>query len=77
MTLTGFFSKLKKTFEDSAKKVARDNGAVKQKDESLDDEIQTENLSFKSAEKVYEFMLDVIQSLVQDRGKLAQLFKDM
>ncbi len=44
---------------------------------STSDEIQSDNLSFKSAEKVYDYMMDVIQSLVTDRGKLAQLFKDM
>lgn len=45
--------------------------------ESFDAYSNADNISFKSAEKVYEFIIDVIQILVPDRGKLAQLFKDM
>lgn len=36
-----------------------------------------QNLHFKSAEKVHDFLMEVIQNLVQNRGQLAQLFKDM
>ncbi len=39
--------------------------------DSLDEFSNNDQISFKSAEKVYEFIVDLIQTLVADRGKLA------
>jgi hypothetical protein len=39
--------------------------------DSFEEYSNTDQISFKSAEKVNEFIIDVIQTLVSDRGKLA------
>eukprot|EP00347_Sterkiella_histriomuscorum_P004216 403361302 len=85
MTISGFFTKIKQTFDDTANRTTTAASQSKQLlsaqktkiDSYSSEEILGENLAFKSADKVYDFMLDVIQSLVTDRGKLAQLFKDL
>lgn len=46
-------------------------------DQPQSPELVAESISFKSPEKVHEFFLDVIQTLVQDRTQLASLFKDL
>ena len=55
-----FLSNLKKTFEEP-----------EIRDSISNDSNADSCVTFKTADKVYEFLLDVIQSLVTDRGKLA------
>ncbi|CDW91492.1 UNKNOWN [Stylonychia lemnae] len=75
LTLKGLFKHLKSTFEETRNTLQREltDGSLEEDDESNG----PQSLNFKSAEKVHQFLMDVIQHLVQNRGQLAQLFKDM
>lgn len=62
------FKHLKSSFEDTKKSLQKElTSSFIEQDEATG----PTNLSFKSAERVYNFMLDVIQTLVSDRGLLA------
>eukprot|EP00347_Sterkiella_histriomuscorum_P024124 403332226 len=82
LTLRGLFKHLKTTFDDTKTTLRRElttqdlENPSSQEDDDESDHSQ-QNLNFKSAERVHEFLMEVIQNLVQNRGQLAQLFKDI
>ena len=75
-----FFSKIKNTFEESKKP---SNKKKHQDSEEDDDFFNTtegskDSLSFKSAEKVYQFVSDLTEAVGKNyKSRLAQLFNDM